>query len=113
MTDDFFENKKRFEQFKKQREESVKEQSRERLKEIACKKIETTMIGAVCSIEKHLSFLWKDDPALKSIFNELRYEILRKGNDQKRNMQIEISHYDIIWKKYNSIIPVKNKTGEV
>lgn len=112
MSDDFFENKRKIDDFRRQREESIKEQSKERLKEIACKKIKTTMIGAVSSVEKHLSFLWKDDPALRSVFNEMRSDILRKGNDQMRNMEIEVSYYDVIWKRYNSVIPVKNKTGE-
>lgn len=112
MSDDFFTNKKIVSDFKAKREQDIKDQSKERLKKIACKKIETTMIGSISSIEKHLSHLWKDSPQLKEAFDDLRAEILRRGNNQIRNLQIELGYYDVVWNRYETIIPVINTKGE-
>ena len=43
---------------KKKRDEKYKEISRDRLYQIAKKKIQTTMIGALDSLEKGFGFLW-------------------------------------------------------
>ena len=44
--------------FKADKEERYKAVSKERLLKISQKKIQTTMIGALSSIEKHFGFLW-------------------------------------------------------
>lgn len=66
------------------------------------KKIQTTMIGALSSIEKHFGFLWEQEniseeqrESLKRIYDDLRSEILDKGNHQLRNVDAELSDYDI------------------
>ena len=100
---------------KRKRDEKFKEISKDRLYQIAKKKIQTTMIGALDSIE-NFSFLWESDgepspeqTQLKSIFEEARAEILDRGNTQIRNLQAEMTHYDISWKRYKLTLPVVDK----
>ena len=66
------------------------------------KKIETTMIGALSSIENHLGFLWDDQniseiqrSKMKQKYNELRSEILDRGNRQARAIESEMNNYTI------------------
>ena len=74
------------------------------------------MIGALSSIEDHLCFLWghKSDEALseeqekmRQLYEELRSEILDKGNTQMRNIDAELTQYDINWNRYQYQIPIK------
>lgn len=97
------------------RDEVVKEKSRERLEKIATAKIRTTMIGAIASIEEHFGHLWGDgeyelteeDEELKESFEELRSEILDKGNTQIRNLKAELVLYDIEFLGYHVDIPIQ------
>ena len=102
--------------YKKIREEKYKQDSKERLSKIIKKKIETTMIGALSSVESHFGFLWgqehagpltPDEEIMKEIFQKIRSEVLDKGNNQIRNMDTEFAQYDIEWKKYSLVLPVK------
>lgn len=88
--------------------------SKERLKKIASKKIQTTMIGALDSIEKHLSFLWEEneDSDLQEKYEIVRQEILDRGNDQVRNLCNEIDQYDVEWLRYQLNLKVKPKSKE-
>ena len=99
-----------------QRKQKYKIDSRERLKKIARKKIQTTMIGALDTIEKHLGFLWEDESSqskrLKEIYEIVRQEILDRGNDQIRNLDTEINQYDIEWLRYTLTLPVKRRNEE-
>lgn len=105
---DHYESAKRVAEFKKAREEKLKEVSKNRLLKIAKKKIQTTMIGALSAIEKHFeNLLAQDDPRINHVFEELRSEILDRGNTQIRNLEAEFSHYDIVWKKNTIILPFK------
>jgi len=87
--------------------------SKERLKKIAAKKIQTTMIGALDSIEQHLGFLWDEDEdgkvnsALQDAYDLVRQEILDRGNDQIRNLNTELDQYDIEWLRYNLKLKVQ------
>ena len=100
------------------REEKRKEMSKEKLLKATKKKIKTTMIGALHSIEQHFGFLWNiDNPGqeelqLKEIFEELRSEILDRGNNQIRNLENEFNHYDITWKKYSLKLPFMDRGEE-
>ena len=88
------------------------DKSRERLERIACKKIKTTMIGAISSIEEHFGFfLESEDDNIKEVFNKLRSDILDKGNQQIRNLSQELKLYDISIKKNEIVLPVR-KIGE-
>ena len=101
--------------YKKIREKKYKEESKDRLSKVLKKKIETTMIGALSSIEEHLGFLWKNDnnkpltsdqEFMKGLYNKIRSEILDRGNNQSRNIDAELSHYDIEWLRYSLHLPV-------
>lgn len=100
--------KKEYEARSKQK---YKRDSKERLRAIASKKIQTTMIGALDSIEKHLGFLWADgnNDSLKDIYEIVRQEILDRGNDQIRNLSTELEQYEIEWLRYNISLQVKPK----
>jgi hypothetical protein len=92
--------------------------SKERLKKIAAKKIQTTMIGALDSIEKHLGFLWEEDEegkcnaGLRETYDLVRQEILDRGNDQIRNLMTELDQYDIEWLRYQLKLQVKPRPKE-
>ena len=86
--------------------------SKNRLQTIATKKIQTTMIGALDSIEKHLSFLWEDDIELKEAYELVRQEILDRGNTQIRNLENELNQYDIEWLRYNITLSANRRTQE-
>ena len=100
---------------KKTRADNYKFNSKERLSKILKKKVETTMIGALSSIEEHLSFLWESEGSLSKeqqemydTYQKIRSEILDKGNTQARNIDAELNQYEVTWLKYQVNIPVKS-----
>ena len=101
-------------EYKKLRENKYKTDSKDRLSKILKKKIQTTMIGALSSIEDNFSFLWetsdgkltKDQQIIKDVFQKVRSEILDKGNNQARNIDAELAQYDVEWLRYSIKIPV-------
>ena len=104
-----------FKDYKSLREEKYKHDSRDRLGKILKKKVETTMIGALSSIEENLGFLWnsngnltEEQEKIYNLYQKIRSEILDKGNTQARNIDVELSQYDIKWLRYSVTIPVKN-----
>ena len=107
-------------EYKNLRDDKYKNDSKHRLSKILKKKVETSMIGALSSIEEHFSFLWSSDnpemtPEQKMMydtFQKVRSEILDKGNTQARNVDAELAQYDVKWLRYNAIIPVKKNLGE-
>ena len=72
------------------------------------KKIQTTMIGALSSIEDHFNFLIQDDEKIREIYNKLRSEILDKGNKQIRYIEIDLENYSVS-KNKNKNIPINHK----
>ncbi len=98
-------------EYKKIRDQKYKVESKERLSKILKKKIQTTMIGALSTIEENLKFLWEsDDPKIdkekmKELYNKIRSEILDRGNNQARNVDAELAQYDVVWLKYSIKIP--------
>lgn len=94
----------------------LNERSKAKLKKEIKKRIQTTMIGSLSSIEKYFGFLWGDDSEIeptkeqlqiREVFEELRTEILDKGNNQIRNSESEIENYDVIWNRYHINLPLK------
>ena len=122
--DNFNELIRKQSEYKTAREDKYKSDSKDRLSKILKKKVETTMIGALSSIEDHFSFLWtsKDGEAtpeqrlMYDLFQKVRSEILDKGNTQARNVDAELSQYDVKWLRYSIQLPVKqteeDKEGE-
>jgi len=98
--------------YKKQRSDKYKEQSKERLSDNIKKKIKTTMIGAISSIEDHFGELLDSDESLSALFQNVRADILDKGNHQLRNVDVELSQYDVEWNRYNCTMPVRTFKGE-
>tara|TARA_Y100001973_G_C5144498_1_gene304686 strand:+ start:820 stop:1194 length:375 start_codon:yes stop_codon:yes gene_type:complete len=104
-------------EYKSMREDKYKADSRDRLSKILKKKVQTTMIGALSSIEEHFAFLWSTDDSemtpeqkiMYDTFQKVRSEILDKGNTQARNIDAELSQYDVKWLRYQTNIPVKNQ----
>lgn len=104
-------------EYKKMRESKYKADSKDRLSKILKKKIQTTMIGALSTIEENLGFLWnsldgkltKEQEQMKEIYNKIRSEILDKGNNQARNIDAELAQYEVEWLRYSIKMPVIQK----
>jgi hypothetical protein len=105
------------EDYRKIRESKYKADSKDRLSKILKKKIQTTMIGALSTIEENFGFLWnnesgqplsKDQLALKELYNKVRSEILDRGNSQARNIDAELAQYEVEWTRYQMKMPVIN-----
>tara|TARA_A100001515_G_scaffold140044_1_gene135289 strand:+ start:12432 stop:12806 length:375 start_codon:yes stop_codon:yes gene_type:complete len=108
-------------EYKSVREDKFKQDSRDRLSKILKKKVETTMIGALSSIEDHFAFLWTskdggmspEQKIMYDTFQKVRSEILDKGNTQSRNVDAELAQYEVKWLRYQTNMPViSRKTGE-
>jgi hypothetical protein len=96
-----------------EKDKRYKEDSRERLKKICITKVRTTMIGALESIEKRFNQYksnnnkpTNEELILEKLFNEIRTEILDRGNQQIRNLEAEFEQYIIEWKRYTLQLPV-------
>jgi len=104
-------------EYKSMREDKYRVDSKHRLSKILKKKVQTTMIGALSSIEEHFSFLWSTENSemtpeqqiMYDTFQKVRSEILDKGNTQARNIDAELAQYDVKWLRYQTNIPVKNQ----
>ena len=97
------------------KDEHYRQKSKDRLTTSTQKKIRTTMIGSLCSIEDHLGFLWghnsnepltEQQEEFRNIYEELRTEILDKGNIQIKEVVVDLSTYDVTWNRYRYQIPV-------
>lgn len=105
MEDDF----SNYLKMKQLREQRHKDISKDKLLKVAKKRVQTTMIGALSSIEETFGFLWENDQVMKDAFEELRSEILDRGNNQIRALESDFSTYEIVWKKYTYQLPFKGK----
>ena len=123
MEESYAELVRKSDAYKTEKNSKYKEISKDRLLKISKKKVQTTMIGALSTIEKHLGFLWgyessepltPEQEHLKQLYEEVRSEILDRGNNQSRNLEAEFANYDINWLRYQITLPVKNinKQGE-
>jgi hypothetical protein len=104
-------------EYKKVKAEKYQTDSKDRLSKILKKKVITTMIGSLSSIEKHFGFLWEASPedltdeqrTMYDIYQKTRQEILDKGNAQAKNIDAELAQYEIKWLRYNTVLPVKKE----
>ncbi len=93
----------------------MNDRSKDRLRKEINKRINTTMIGAIASIEKYFGKMWgfenqdvtPQQERLREVFEELRSEILDKGNAQIRNIESELSSYDVVWNRFHIDLPIK------
>ena len=105
---------------KSAREERNKDMSRDKLFKAAKKKIQTTMIGSLSTLESSFGFLWgfeadeedrtPEQKKLFEIYEEAWAQILDRGNTQIRNLESEFVNYDITHKKHYINLPVQ--TGD-
>lgn len=58
-------------------------------------RIRTTMIGAIASIESYFGEMWENNPDLKQIYEDLRCEILDKGNKQIRLVDSDFANFEV------------------
>lgn len=94
---------------------AMNDRSKDRLRKEIGKRINTTMIGAIASVEKYFGKLWgfenqevtPQQERLREVFEELRSEILDKGNAQIRNIESELSSYDVVWNRFHIDLPIK------
>jgi len=107
--------------YKKIRDSKYKSESKDRLSKILKKKIQTTMIGALSTIEENLGFLWGGENSLsptdeqkkmKVLYEKIRSEILDRGNNQVRNIDAELSQYEVEWLRYSMNMPVIQKNQQ-
>lgn len=106
-------------EYKQARTEKYKYDSKDRLSKILRKKVQTTMIGAISSIEDHFSFLWdskdsemtEEKKFMYETFQKVRSEILDKGNTQARNVDAELNQYEVKWMRYSIEMPIKQNKG--
>ena len=108
--------------YKKSRQDRYKEVSKDALFKASKKKIQTTMIGALSTIEEQFGFLWgfelpedqltPEQKHVKSIFEDVRAKILDRGNTQIRSLESEFVNYEISKKKYFINLPVAKPKGE-
>jgi hypothetical protein len=108
--------------YKRSREDRYKEVSKDSLFKASKKKIQTTMIGALSTVEEQFGFLWgfeipedqltPEQKHVKSIFEDVRAKILDRGNTQIRNLESEFVNYEISKKKYFINLPMAKNQGE-
>ena len=85
-------------------DEDYMQRSKELLVQNLEKKLMTTMVGALYSIEENLV---KTDKISEQDYDMIRQEILDKGNKQIKNMKKELSNYSVNWKRFKTVIPMK------
>ena len=119
MEESYAELVRKSDTFKSEKTDRYKEVSKERLLKISKKKIQTTMIGALSTVEEHFGFLWDNDESseedkkiMKDLYQKIRSEILDKGNNQARNIDAELAQYDVEWLKYSIKIPMIPKNED-
>ncbi len=123
MEESYAELVRKSEKYKTDKSSKNKEISKERLLRVSKKKIQTTMIGALSTVEKHFGFLWghespdaltPEQEHMKELYDQVRSEILDRGNNQGRNLETEFMNYEINYLKYQITLPVKplNKQQE-
>lgn len=104
------------------REQRYKDLSKDKLFNVAKKKIQTTMIGALSTLEESFGFLWGFDVDesertpeqrhVHQIYEEARAKILDRGNTQMRNLENEFINYDVSRRKHYIHLPVVQAKGE-
>jgi len=99
--------------------ERYDKQSLERLISILKKKMNTIMIGGISDFEAVFGFIWgagkeyrelsKEQKEFRVLWDAVRKKLLDKGNDQIRAAEAELCQYSVTWKRYNKVLPVKER----
>ncbi len=103
---------------KQLREKHTEANSKRQLIRHVSTKIKTTMIGALDSFEKGFGYLWghtkeleeltPEESEMRELWEEIRTEVLDKGNGQLRGAQDEISQYTLKWNKFHTEFLIKD-----
>lgn len=103
---------------KQLRDERGQDGSKKQLVRHMTTKIKTTMIGALDSFEKNFGHLWgqgeeqgeltDEQLDMREVWEEVRTEILDRGNGQIRGAQDEIAQYTLKWNKFSTQFLVKD-----
>ena len=109
MDKEWEDNQRKVREMNQLRDERQKESSRRQLEISVEKRLKTTMIGAIASIEEAFGWLFNyGDPQTPQekenyeTFQELRNEILDKGNRQIRELGKDLDNYSIVWHKFKT-----------
>lgn len=120
--DKFSRSNDRHRQMKEQNAAIAGRISKDKLSQTVSTKMRTTFIGALDSIEKKVGFLWGYAKACESLtesersyaklWEELRNEILNKGNNQLRSLLLELGNYEVQYVKRNYEFPILKERNE-
>ena len=96
-----------------------KENARNKLKMVATKRMQTTMNGAIASIEQVFDHLWgqikdnltPEEEKLDELYEQLRNEILDKGNNQLRLLMSDLDGYEVEPIFYEFVLRKENGRG--
>ena len=119
--DNFYENKRIYEDGKRKNDERILNSSKKKLTDAIVKRIRTTMIGAIAELErsefgKIFGFgktkLTEEERKWKMIWDEVRTNILNQGNNQLRECQREIEQYETRFKPYHTDFIVRRNTND-
>lgn len=98
-----------------------KELHKDRLQEEVIKAIKTTMIGALASVEEKFGSIWgfkserpltDDEQYFSDLFQEVRKEILDKGNTQIKKVKSIIDPYSVDYVGYTINIALPRRKEE-
>ncbi len=87
-----------------------KQYQRDKLQLELAAKMKTIMIGAISSIEERFGILWafgqkrpltRSEQEFSDLFQELRKDVLDKGNTQIRNTKQLLEQYNIEYEGYS------------
>ncbi len=118
MTEEYNKFLKQSLDLKSAREERHRDLSKDTLFKGAKKKIQTTMIGALSTLENSFGFLWgmnisdedktPEQKKLYDIYEEARSQILDRGNTQIRNLESDFVNYEIVRKRHYITLPIQS-----
>jgi len=100
---DFYDNKRKYDDNKTRNSEHHQLMDKKRLCESAKKKFQTTMIGILARIEKRLGDMWghftarptNEQVYMQETWQDLRDDILNHGNNQMRMFLEELDDYTV------------------
>lgn len=93
------------------KEDSYSKGSRQKLKAAMRHKIKRTFVGCLDALEKELG-ISDNDRVDNEMFKRLRSKILSIGNDQIRNMELELEKYNIEFIPYHVTFTVERRDDD-
>lgn len=96
------------------KEDSYSKASRQKLKAAMRHKIKRTFVGCLNEVESELG-ISSDNSQNQEVFKRIRSKILSIGNDQIRNMELELDKYNVEFIPYHITFTVveHKKIGDI